>query len=343
MSKQDNNSVAPDDIINVAVDDGHAGIKLVILEDGRVAKSLRIHSRARAGIHGATMIDHPGAGAEEGFVVPGYATGGENYTIGNFADAENARFDDYPFSGLNRVLVAHALRLAGLGGKKIRLATGLPLSRFFKGEKINEDVINQKLDSFDVPVVPADNSAVAEIVEHRVFPEGLSAWIDYAILPDGTMREEVSQETIAVIDVGGRTTDTAVILPDRRIDHARSGSADIGVLNVIEAVGVALHKELGAEVPAHSIEQALTTKTIRAWGKSVDISAHVEAAADDVLSRVMREVNRRLGTGVDLDKIILVGGGAHVFKTALNRYPNIEVADEPEFANARGFAKYLGI
>lgn len=341
MSKQAK-AAELESIVDVAVDDGHAGIKLAVLENGRITKFLRINSRARAGIHGTTMIDHPSSD-DGGIIVPGYSTAGAQYTVGDFADAEGARFDDYPVSGLNRVLVHHALRMAGLGGRKVRLATGLPLSRFFKGEKPNDSLIKAKDEAIRLPVLPADGSATAEIVEHRVFPEGLGAWINYAVGDDGELRDGLEDETVAIVDIGGRTTDTAVILPGRRIDHARSGSADIGVLNVIEAMAVALLKDKGVEIPAHSIESSLVTRSIRMWGKDQDVGAFVDAAAEEVLTRIMREINRRLGTGVDIDKILLVGGGAHVFKAALTRYPNIIVAEKPEFANAFGFAKYLGV
>lgn len=330
------------EIINVGADDGFASTKLVIYKNGKLEQKLSIPSRARSGIHGTTMIDRPGD-ADAGIVVPGYETDGAHYTVGNFADAESARFDDYPFSGMNRVIVAHALRLAGLGGKKVSLATGLPLSRFFKADQANTEVINRKDASIRRVVTPMDGSQTAEIVDHRVFPEGLAAWIDYAVDAEGNLREGIEDESVAIIDIGGRTTDTAVVLPGRQIDHARSGSADIGVLNVIEGIGVSLLKAHGVEIPAHAIESALVTRHIRMWGTQIDINEFIESATEEVLTRIMREISRRLGSAVDLDKIILVGGGAHVFKKVISRYQNITVAEDPEFANARGFAKYMGI
>lgn len=331
------------EIISVGGDDGFAATKLVIYKDGKLVSALAIPSRARSGIHGATMIDHPGSSGAEQIIVPGYETEGAHYTVGDFHDAESARFDDYPFSGMNRVIVAHALRMAGLGGKKIRLATGLPLATFFKGDKPNADIIGRKDESIRKAVKPMDGSSPAEIVEHRVFPEGLAAWIDYAVDDAGNLRDGIENETVAVIDIGGRTTDTAVVMPQRRIDHARSGSANIGVLDVIEAVGMSLLKEFNVEIPAYAIEKALTSRSIRMWGKDVEIGEHIDRASDEVLTRIMREINRRLGSAVDIDKVILVGGGAHVFKKALTRYPNIAIAKDPEFANARGFAKYMGL
>lgn len=338
MSKQ---TPKTEEIIDVAVDDGHAGIKLYMVANGKPL-SLRLNSRVRMGIHGTTVIDHPAAGSGND-VVPGYETEGGQFTVGDFHDAETARFDDYPFSGINRVLVAHALRLAGLAGKKVRLATGLPLSRYFKaGGQPDSDVIERKSDAIKLPVRAADDSAVAEIVEHVVFPEGLGAYIDAVAGEDGLMRDGFEESTVAVIDIGGRTTDTAVILPGRRIDHSRTGSADIGVLDLIEDIRSRLQSEKKVDVAPYRIEQALSNGgQIAMWGKPVDISAHIQAASDAVMSRIMVEVNRRLGSGVDIDRIMLVGGGAHIFQRSIKAYPNITVVEQPEFANARGFYKYL--
>lgn len=331
---------ATDKVVDVAIDDGHAGIKLY-MRTAEGETCLRINSRVRMGIHGTTMIDHPGAGAKS--VVPSYVTEGGQFTVGDFHDAETARFDDYPFSGINRVLVAHALRLAGLGGKKVRLATGLPLSRFYKsGGHPNEDVIKRKTEAIMKPVTAADGSPVAEIVEHVVFPEGLGAYIDFSVDGDGKMRAGMSSRTVAVVDIGGRTTDTAVVLPGRMIDHSRTGSADIGVLNLIEDVSSRLSRDLGTEIPGYRIEEALNNGgTIYVWGKPTDISDKIQSASDAVLARIMVEVNRRLGSGVDMDQILLVGGGAHIFQRSLSSYPNLTVVERPEFANARGFYKYL--
>lgn len=330
------------EVLDVACDDGHGGIKIAIYKSGELIKQLRINSRARAGIHGTTVVGHPSSAGDVAAVVPAYTTAGAQFTVGDFHDSEDARFQNYPFSDLNRVLIAHALRLAGLGGMKIRLTTGLPMARYFNGDKVDEAVVSRKDESIRIPVAAADGSEMAQIIEHRVLPEGLGAWIDFAVDAKGQMRDEVANSMTAVIDIGSGTTDTAVILPGMRIDHARSGSANIGVLDVIEAVKLRLSQEMKVDVPAFTVEKALVDRSIRLWGKSHDIGKIIDECAEDVLSRLMREINRRLGSAVDIDQIILVGGGAYVFSKAIDKhYPNITIAPEPEFANARGFAKYF--
>ncbi|WP_240533981.1 hypothetical protein [Aeromonas veronii] len=65
-----------------------------------------------------------GAGRNGGF----YQTEeGGAYTVNeHLQNYEDTRFKEYPKSALNRVLVHHALRQAGFGGKNVVIATGLP-------------------------------------------------------------------------------------------------------------------------------------------------------------------------------------------------------------------------
>ncbi|MGK9007660.1 plasmid segregation protein ParM domain-containing protein, partial [Citrobacter europaeus] len=71
-------------------------------------------------------------GAEEGL----YKTEeGLDYTVSEYLpNADDTRFKDYPRSPLNRVLVHHALRVAGFGGKDVSIATGLPVSYYYMAD-----------------------------------------------------------------------------------------------------------------------------------------------------------------------------------------------------------------
>lgn len=323
--------------VTVGVDDGFACTDIVVMEGGKVVKTLAIASRARAGVHGTTVI-----GDNAGGIAPCYETEGVQFTVGELADAESARFNEYPFSAMNRTIVNHALRLAGLGGCEVHIATGLPLAMYYQGADPNREVIARKDKSIKTGVRALDDGPMPIIVSHKVFPEGLAAWIDYAVGEDGTLRDD-GDETVAVIDIGGRTTDVAVVLPGRRIDHARCGSADIGVLNVVEAVRLELQRQTNFDLGGANIEKALRTRSVKVFGKPLDIGAAIDAAVKQVTDAVTREVNRRLGDGVDIDKILLVGGGAYLFKDVARKFPNVVIPAEPEFANARGFAKYLAL
>lgn len=318
------------------IDDGFAMTNIVITDGRKPVRQIAIPSRARAGIHGVTAITHV-AGA----IAPGYRTDDIHYTVGDFADSETARFNEYPFSGFNRVIIHHALREAGMGGKNVRIASGLPISSYFQGGQPNEAFIKRKIESVAKSVETMDGSETANIIDHKVFPEGLAAFIDYAIDERGALVVDL-KKTYAVVDVGGRTTDVGVIVNGNQVDHARTKSSEIGVLDVVEEISLEIQRAYGLpSIPVHKVESAIRSKTITFWGKEHDIHEIVDQSISTALTRIQREINRALGSAADIDTVLLVGGGAFVFKDLQDLFPNIVIPQDPEFANARGFAKYM--
>lgn len=326
--------------LNVGVDDGYAETNVVVLdESGGVKLQMSIPSRARAGSFATSVGDF----SKNKGVSPCYETEGTQFTVGDFKDSETARFDNYPFSGMNRAIIMHALRTAGLSENLLNIGTGLPISTYFKNGVVNKSAIDMKKESLKKAISALDNSAMPRIKSHQVFPEGLAAFIDYAIDDAGELRINPNEETIGIVDIGGRTTDIAVVVPYLTIDHARSGSQDIGVLNLLEALKSAVSEKLNADVPLHLIDKALRTRKLIAWGNSHDVGELIDECTKNVFERIVREMDRRFGSAVDITKILLVGGGARVFSNVSAQYPNIVIPDDPEYANARGFAKYLSL
>ena len=109
----DSNTMTP---IPVGLDDGYAFTK-VALPDGRL---IAIPSRARIGKSGITWIDDGRQCIFE------YETEGSVYSVGA-VDGAPTRFEGYPASSLNRVIVQHALHEAGLAGRSIHAVSGLSL------------------------------------------------------------------------------------------------------------------------------------------------------------------------------------------------------------------------
>jgi plasmid segregation protein ParM len=324
----------------VGVDDGYASTKIVIFGGQEMpVVEFAIPSRARSGEQGIASIDDRGDGKT---VSARYETENVKFSVGDFADSESSRFDEYPYSKMNRVIVHHALRVAGLAGRPVRIATGLPFSSYYKNQARNAELIAKKDASIRLAVAATDATPTAQIVDHRVYAEGVGAWIDAVIDNDGKGNRDLLNQHVGIIDIGGRTTDIVVMLPNRIVDFKRSGSAEIGVSNVIEAVAEAALAKFGTAVPHYMIEQALRTGKVTLWSRPEDISDLIRAAVASAMDRLAREVSKRLGSGIDLDRVLLVGGGAHVFVDAAKFFPHLQVVPNPEFANARGFAKFLG-
>lgn len=326
MSDQTN----PGNFILAGVDDGFADTK-VVTQDRKV----RVSSCARAGLHGLSSVS-----VVDDNVCASYETAGRNFTIGDFIDGEETRFDDYPTSDLNRVVVNHALRLAGLSGQRIKIASGLPVDMYFKGSFRNEVAIRAKQEALMKKVTVADGGETAEIIEHVVLPEAVASWFDYAFDNDG--REIEMDGPCGVIDIGGKTTDCVTILPGHQIDHQRSGTGNVGVLDIYEAIGAHLRGQFGEGVISRRVfDRAVRTGTVKRFGREVSVQGPVSNAIDDVSERVLREAKRHFGSAVDLDVILFVGGGAALMTKLSSYFPNARVQPEPEFANARGMYKYL--
>ncbi len=328
----ESNTVSP---IQVGLDDGYAFTK-VALPDGRL---IAIPSRARVGMSGVTWIDN---GRQRIFE---YETEGAMYAVGA-VDGAPTHFEGYPTSGLNRVIVQHALQEAGLSGRSIHAVSGLPVSAFYKknGEQ-RRDTIERKRLSLKQAVQPKSERLPAAIAFHEVIPEALAAWYDYVIVTqanDVILDEARLSVPIAIVDIGGRTTDY-VVVKDQGVVHASSGSLQGGMLDVKQQVANGIQERFDLEnVGEQLVSSAVERGVVRLHGKDHDVAALVDAAKRELVERLYAESRRQLGLGVELDRIVFVGGGTVALAEHIaNWFPNQAIAEHPAFANARGMLKYL--
>jgi len=328
----DSNMLTP---IRVGLDDGYAFTK-VALPDGRL---IAIPSRARVGKSGVTWIDN---GRRRIFE---YETEGAVYSVGA-VDGTPTHFEGYPSSGLNRVLVQHALQEAGLAGRSIHAVSGLPVSAFYKtnGEQ-RRDTIEKKRNSLKHAVQPKAERLPAAIAFHEVIPEALAAWYDYVIVTKANevILDEIRLSVpIAIVDIGGRTTDY-VVVKDQGVVHASSGSLQGGMFSVKQHVANGIQERFDLETVGDLlVSSAVERGIVRLYGKDHNVAALVDAAKRELVDRLYAETRRQLGLGVELDRIVFVGGGTVALAEHIaDWFPNQAVAEHPAFANARGMLKYL--
>ena len=143
-----------------------------------------------------------------------------------------------------------------------------------------------------------------------------------------------------VIDAGSRTFDWLVTL-DSKVVGKMSDSVNRGVHDILLKIAAAIASETGrGYLNLEAIDRALRSrKPLRAYKRSVDLKKFdntIEKIADQAVSML----HGKLGATDDLEHIVVVGGGMHLYRASIRRkFPEIAISevDEPLYANVKGF------
>ena len=332
------------DVQSVAIDDGYADIKTATGDIGQLRTGTFSTNLARG------FRVHTALGAETTEDCTGYYVldDDQRYTAGNWITGEETRFDGFHFSPLNRVAVHHGLHMSGVDpNRPVRLVCGLPVRAFFHDDgELRKDDIERKRSNLKKAVqrVSGDNAATIQVTDVEVVPQALAAWMDYAY--DDQCRERDGNESdsaIGVVDVGGRTTDIAVVIGGSRLDQARSGTENIGALELMRALSTNLQKRFQFDEPVSRrvCDRVLASGRMKVFGKSEDVSDIINQARAEISAEIGRAVERFLGAGADLDAVLFVGGGVAALPemTKAVRHKPVEIP-EPALSNVRGMWKY---
>lgn len=339
-------------LITIGQDDGHDTIKSCTGYDSATGKyRYGYHkSKASGGIQQVMSVGSQQSSA--------YETEGHQFTVAGgqaLLRTMDTRMVNYPISDLNRVLVNHALADIGLGDQEIYLVTGLPVDQYYKDGAPNTELIGQKMESLAKPVSRIGTGApMAKIVRQKVVSEAIAAFYDALLNHDGSYNASIqtiiARRPVAVIDFGGKTLDLAVVIENvRGVYNDRSGTENIGVLSLMTKIGARIKSQfsLSNDPPASYVEEALRTKKYEFFGEMHDVAQIIETACRDYLAEVQNFFVSKVGDGSDLGAVIFVGGGAALIRSALGDEAFAAVfkgkrivADEPEYANARGMWKF---
>ena len=98
----------------------------------------------------------------------------------------------------------------------MHLITGLPVDQYYKNGAPNQELIGQKIASLAKAVQRVGKGPrLARIAGQSVISEAIAAFYDALIQPDGEFNAEIealiARRPIAVMDIGGKTTDLVVV------------------------------------------------------------------------------------------------------------------------------------
>jgi plasmid segregation protein ParM len=150
----------------------------------------------------------------------------------------------------------------------------------------------------------------------------------------------IGTEQSLVIDPGARTFDW-LVTRGMRLVHKQSSSINRGMADVLRLLASEISKDIGAMYrDVDAIDVALRSgKPLSIFQKPYDLKRHLPLA-ESVAQQAVSTMRQWIETPESLQNIVLVGGGAFLFRKAVKAaFPKhrIHEVKEPLFANVRGF------
>lgn len=326
----------------VAVDDGFARTKVCV--PGATDGSPWAESSPVIREFATAISSRPGAIASmSGEVRSTWEVDGQRFVVSeSIDDGDKVESETYHWSLMNRVIVNHYLTECGMGGRDIDLlVVGLPMKDYFEDGRLSSSV-RAKMENLSKPVLNIGATPEPPRIKRvAVMPQGLSTLYDYMTDWKLEIVNEMPKRAV-IIDIGGRTTDLAYIINDEHQDAKRSGSILYGVLNVQKSLQALIRERFKTrgDQPPDVMDDAIRNKEFYYRGQPEDISDLVSKAVRQFAAPIQQAIENQLGDVNNARKIMLVGGGAHVFRDVmLEMYPQAEVPSDPSWANVRGFWK----
>ncbi|EMY6611071.1 ParM/StbA family protein [Vibrio sp. SCSIO 43155] len=262
-----------------------------------------------------------------------YSIGDHKYTVVTTCESGAniaTNNEGYQISNANLVLVAHAFKKLGLKGGSVKVVVTLPISTFFlnpENPEVNLELIGELKEHLMQEVHSLDDYDLPKVVDVSVQPEGIAAFA-YA-----TSIFAIEGERFAVADIGGTTTDIAIITKEGQIQCFVS--APIGTIEMFDnfAQEVSEAYALGGLPPKHLILKAFRGEKLA----GIDVSEFVSKYKQRLDKNVRNALNQLANVNF-LDATIFSGGGSEFLNSLkANEYRT----DEPRKDNVNGMAAII--
>ena len=251
--------------------------------------------------------------------------------VGLAADTFRAKqlHDEYTESPEYMALLRGALSMMKVPHIDL-LIVGLPVALFsLKKSALEKTMAGEHQIGGGKTVTVAKAMAVAQ-------PQG--ALVHYAA--EHKKMATIGNEQSLVIDPGSRTFDW-LVTRGMRLVQKQSHSINRGMSDVLRLLAAEISKDVGSPYRDYdAIDLALRSgKSPVIFQKPYDMGRHLPLA-ESVAQQAVSTMRQWIETPESLQNIILVGGGAFLFKKAVKAaFPKhrIHEVKEPMFANVRGF------
>lgn len=241
----------------------------------------------------------------------------------------------------------HALYLAALAKMRAEridlLVTGLPVSQYYD-PRVGEP-LRQGLQKLMTGRHHINDQVTVQVDRTLVIPQPTGTFMGVAAEPQHSYLVTDNSLTTLVVDAGFFSLDY-VSLSGRSVRDQSSGSSQLATSHILEKAAERLSVSMDRFVDPDRLDAAFRggAPMLRLGGEEVDYLTVLRAAAAEVASEVVGEIQRKMrGDKSSADVLILAGGGAELYAPALAKvFPKAKLIRpaDPVLSNARGYYTY---
>ena len=220
------------------------------------------------------------------------------------------------------------------------LVTGLPVSQFWGvgGEELRASLKAQMVGRHHV-----NTRHTIEVMDVVVVPQPMGTFTAVLAQPEfAKLQPRITSLSTLCVDVGFFSVDFVLFIGNRP-KRSVSNSSTRATSYLLDEAARRLSRDLGRAKSRDVLDEALRSgRKMLEVGitQDADFLKYIRSAAAEIAPQVMAEIRNELRSSIDLDLIILTGGGADFYVDAVKEaFPGIEIAqpENPVLANARGF------
>lgn len=281
------------------------------------------------------------------------------YAVGpRVADPLDTRISSYYTSDMNVALALTVLlkQFGDLSNAQVDACFGMPLNVFYNNRgEVNVELIKTRTAAWKRSAkllngtpgmrLPRDGSVFGRL---QAASEGVAVFLDHVLDDHGDVVQQ-PDGLVVVVDIGGNTTDIAVLENGQLVFNGTSTSFEAGSLHLYERIAASAKDRMNLmrTPPLNAIEKA-----IRENGGVLAIGNHEEnirdilaierrALINEICPRIEKAVNRRLD---EVETVLFAGGTIKLLEEDLKAVrigrAKTVVVEDPQFANPRGYYKY---
>jgi hypothetical protein len=210
------------------------------------------------------------------------------------------------------------------------IVTGLPVRYYSADRAVLEEVVQQ--------VLHGRNIRPRLII---VVPQPFGSFFDYLLDRHGQLALERNPDAYrGIIDIGHFTTDFAAVRDCEYIEKG-SGSLEVGVSTVCDAIGRLTQERWGRTLNASECEAVVGGAPVRMKGQLYDVRDATQTACADVAMAIRHYAQQLWDGGAALDEVLVTGGGGPLLVEGLrSAFSQLILLPDAFIANARGYMQY---